>query len=164
MYIVIGVPVLCVGPSCDVFRGISGEGRRLSLALGAIEGDGILWLCFPLQAAVYSATFPVFDKYRKTYFVGEMVWNFADFETAQGKQHRSVFVMLLFVVVVVYPGSGRADGNKKGVLTRERQPKLGAWVIRTRYHNLAGKETGSHPQGNNSSPLQYCHGLKCEGL
>lgn len=38
-----------------------------------------------LQAAVLSATFPVFDKYRKTYFVGELVWNFADFETAQGK-------------------------------------------------------------------------------
>ena len=29
--------------------------------------------------------FPVFDKYRKQFFVGEMIWNFADFATIQGK-------------------------------------------------------------------------------
>ena len=28
--------------------------------------------------------FPIFDKYRKTFFVGEMLWNLADFATKQG--------------------------------------------------------------------------------
>ncbi len=28
--------------------------------------------------------FPIFDKYRKKFFVGEMIWNFADFATKQG--------------------------------------------------------------------------------
>ena len=32
---------------------------------------------------MFAASFPAFDKYRSKYFVGEMVWNFADFETAQ---------------------------------------------------------------------------------
>jgi beta-glucuronidase len=42
-------------------------------------------LSLSLQAAVFSATFPVFDHFRKDYFIGELVWNFADFETAQSK-------------------------------------------------------------------------------
>ena len=42
--------------------------------------------------------------------IGEHVWNFADFATAQA-QHR--------------PG-----GNHKGVFTRERQPKAAAWLLR----------------------------------
>ena len=29
--------------------------------------------------------FPIFDKYRSKFFVGEMIWNFADFNTDQGK-------------------------------------------------------------------------------
>ena len=29
--------------------------------------------------------FPIFDKYRKSFFIGEMLWNFADFATIQGK-------------------------------------------------------------------------------
>lgn len=44
--------------------------------------------------------------------------------------------LMVFVVRAV---SDRADGNKKGVLTRERQPKMGAFVIRTRYHQLANE-------------------------
>ena len=28
---------------------------------------------------------PVFDEYRKSFFIGELIWNFADFETAQCK-------------------------------------------------------------------------------
>jgi beta-glucuronidase len=28
--------------------------------------------------------FPVFDKLRKEFFVGELIWNFADFMTKQG--------------------------------------------------------------------------------
>lgn len=29
--------------------------------------------------------FPVFDKLRKEFFIGEMIWNFADFMTQQGE-------------------------------------------------------------------------------
>jgi beta-glucuronidase len=42
--------------------------------------------------------------------IGEHVWNFADFGTAQAV-HR--------------PG-----GNHKGVFTRDRQPKAAAWLLR----------------------------------
>ncbi len=49
--------------------------------------------------------------------VGEQVWNFADFATSQG-------IM-------------RVGGNKKGVFTRERQPKAAAHVLRQRWLALA---------------------------
>ena len=49
-------------------------------------------------------------------FVGEQVWNFADFATSQG---------LL-----------RVQGNKKGVFTRERKPKLAAHYLRERWTNI----------------------------
>lgn len=29
--------------------------------------------------------FPVFDKLKKEFFIGEMIWNFADFMTQQGE-------------------------------------------------------------------------------
>ena len=50
-------------------------------------------------------------------FVGEMIWNFADFMTQQT-------VM-------------RAVGNKKGIFTRDRQPKASAKLLRERYWNIA---------------------------
>ncbi|UYV61295.1 GUSB [Cordylochernes scorpioides] len=50
------------------------------------------------------------------FFVGELVWNFADFMTM--------------------PGLTRVVGNKKGVFTRERQPKAAAHLLRCRYHKL----------------------------
>lgn len=53
----------------------------------------------------------VFDRYDAV--VGEHVWNFADFATAQG-------VM-------------RVDGNKKGVFTRDRRPKAAAHLLRRRW-------------------------------
>jgi hypothetical protein len=45
--------------------------------------------------------------------VGEHVWNFADFKTAQN-----------------FP---RAGGNKKGAFTRDRQPKMVAHLLRRRW-------------------------------
>jgi beta-glucuronidase len=48
--------------------------------------------------------------------VGEHVWNFADFQTS----------------VSIY----RVDGNKKGVFTRDRQPKAGAHLLKERWTNL----------------------------
>ncbi len=32
-----------------------------------------------------SSYWPVFDEYRKKYFVGELIWVLADFETAQSQ-------------------------------------------------------------------------------
>ena len=54
------------------------------------------------QAAYYDATNQILDQYE--FVRGEHPWNFADFATIQG-------VM-------------RIDGNKKGLLTRDRRPKL----------------------------------------
>ncbi|KAM7147358.1 beta-glucuronidase isoform 3-T3 [Molossus nigricans] len=52
------------------------------------------------------------DQKRKDYVVGELIWNFADFMTNQ---------MPL-----------RVMGNKKGIFTRQRQPKHAAFLLRDR--------------------------------
>eukprot|EP00057_Strongylocentrotus_purpuratus_P021873 XP_011676347.1 PREDICTED: beta-glucuronidase isoform X2 [Strongylocentrotus purpuratus] len=57
-----------------------------------------------------------FDKLRQDFLVGELVWNFADFNTKQG--------------------TTRVVGNKKGVFTRQRQPKMEAHVLKERYLEL----------------------------
>ncbi len=49
-------------------------------------------------------------------FVGEQVWNFADFATSQGLM--------------------RVQGNKKGLFTRDRRPKLAAHYFRSRWTNM----------------------------
>jgi hypothetical protein len=49
--------------------------------------------------------------------VGEMIWNFADFMTKQQ--------------------TNRVVGNRKGIFSRQRQPKLSAHVLRWRYWHLA---------------------------
>jgi beta-glucuronidase len=61
-------------------------------------------------------TWPVFDQFRDSFLIGEMVWNFADFQTDQA--------------------TTRVDGNKKGILTRQRQPKPAARLLRQRYLSL----------------------------
>ena len=57
--------------------------------------------------------FKVFDTY--DFIQGELVWNFADFQTTEG-------IM-------------RVNGNKKGVFTRERQPKDAAFTFKKRWEN-----------------------------
>ena len=57
--------------------------------------------------------------------VGEQVWNFADFQTSAG--------------------ISRVDGNKKGVFTRDRNPKAAAHLLRARWTttrdaSLSGRE------------------------
>ena len=49
-------------------------------------------------------------------FVGEQVWNFADFATSQGLM--------------------RVQGNKKGIFTRDRKPKLVAHYFRDRWTKI----------------------------
>uniref|UniRef100_A0A1A8QN42 Beta-glucuronidase n=1 Tax=Nothobranchius rachovii TaxID=451742 RepID=A0A1A8QN42_9TELE len=66
----------------------------------------------------------VFDQKRKLYVVGELIWNFADFMTTQGVT--------------------RMVGNKKGIFTRQRQPKEAAFILKERYWRLAN-ETGRLP-------------------
>ena len=66
---------------------------------------------------VINQHFMVFDslwQQESPYLVGEMIWNFADFATAQS--------------------SKRAYGNRKGLLTRDRKPKWPAYIVRDRYH------------------------------
>ena len=53
------------------------------------------------------------------YVQGELVWNFADFMTKQG--------------------TIRVNGNRKGVFTRERQPKSAAFYLKERWQNKIGK-------------------------
>ncbi|XP_070140538.1 beta-glucuronidase isoform X3 [Drosophila kikkawai] len=69
------------------------------------------------QEEVFARHFKAFDQLRKKgWFIGEFVWNFADFKTAQSYT--------------------RVGGNKKGVFTRSRQPKAAAHLLRKRYFAL----------------------------
>ncbi|KAJ9592381.1 hypothetical protein L9F63_015949 [Diploptera punctata] len=70
------------------------------------------------QVEMMSKHFEAFDILRQQgFFVGEMIWNFADFKTAQS--------------------TTRVGGNKKGIFTRNRQPKNSAHYLRKRYWALA---------------------------
>jgi beta-glucuronidase len=66
------------------------------------------------QVEVLEMFHRVFDRHEAV--VGEQIWNFSDFATA--------------------PGVLRADGNKKGVFTRDRRPKSAAHMLRRRWRNL----------------------------
>lgn len=63
------------------------------------------------QVAYLQANHEVIDAFPT--FIGEQVWNFADFQTSQG---------------II-----RVQGNKKGVFTRERKPKMAAHALRDRW-------------------------------
>ncbi|MBQ6335585.1 MAG: beta-glucuronidase [Erysipelotrichaceae bacterium] len=65
------------------------------------------------QCEYMERNFEVFDSY--DFIQGELVWNFADFQTTEG-----IF---------------RVNGNKKGVFTRQRQPKDAAFVLKKRWEN-----------------------------
>ena len=66
------------------------------------------------QVQYYEANHEVVDKCKN--FVGEQTWNFADFATSQG---------------II-----RVQGNKKGIFTRERKPKMIAHSLRERWTNI----------------------------
>lgn len=63
------------------------------------------------QNMVYDMIFRVIDSF--DYVCGELTWNFADFQTTEG-------IM-------------RVNGNKKGVFTRNRQPKDAAYLLKKRW-------------------------------
>ena len=60
----------------------------------------------------------IFDKHPA--IVGEQIWNFADFQTK--------------------PGIFRVLGNKKGVFSRDRQPKAAAHLVRSRWSKLGNRK------------------------
>jgi len=75
------------------------------------------------QVELMRENFKAFDDARaEGWFIGEHIWNFADFMTKQEPR--------------------RVAGNKKGIFTRERQPKMSAHVLRWRYWKLAEELDG----------------------
>ena len=66
------------------------------------------------QVDYYKMNNAVFDEY--DFVVGEHVWNFADFATSQSLV--------------------RIQGNKKGLFTRDRKPKLAAHYFKDRWHTI----------------------------
>ncbi len=66
------------------------------------------------QVACLKANHEVVDEFPN--FIGEQVWNFADFQTSQG---------------II-----RVQGNKKGVFTRDRKPKMAAHMLRERWMGI----------------------------
>ena len=66
------------------------------------------------QVDYYKMNNAVFDEY--DFVVGEHVWNFADFATSQSLV--------------------RIQGNKKGLFTRDRKPKLAAHYFKDRWHAI----------------------------
>lgn len=77
----------------------------------------------------------ILDKKRKEYVVGELVWNFADFMTNQSPL--------------------RVIGNKKGIFTRQRNPKMAAFILRERYWRIANET-----RGHGSAPRTQCLGSR----
>ena len=66
------------------------------------------------QAEYYERMGAVLDG--RSFLIGEMPWNFADFATIQGPM--------------------RVGGNRKGLLTRDRRPKLAAHTLRRRWNAI----------------------------
>ena len=66
------------------------------------------------QVAFYEAINACLDE--RDFVIGETPWNFADFGTQQGPM--------------------RAGGNRKGLFTRDRQPKMAAHYFRKRWENF----------------------------
>ncbi|XP_040906844.1 beta-glucuronidase [Toxotes jaculatrix] len=93
-------------------------------AVLGLHSDPPMMFTEEYQKVVLQSYHHVFDQKRKQYVVGELIWNFADFMTAQGIT--------------------RVVGNKKGIFSRQRQPKAAAFVLKERYWRVAN-ETGRLP-------------------
>lgn len=91
---------------------------------GAHSIHGLPW-SEEYQTAFLDTNHRVFDKYPA--IVGEHIWNFADFQTK--------------------PGIFRVLGNKKGVFSRDRQPKAAAHQMRMRWTGLNNKKPGKVNRG-----------------
>ncbi|XP_071946566.1 beta-glucuronidase-like [Antedon mediterranea] len=85
-------------------------------AITGIHMDPPMMFSEEYQIDLLREYFKVFDEVKNEFLVGEMIWNFADFMTVQS--------------------TTRVGGNKKGILTRQRQPKSAAWIVKQRYHQI----------------------------
>ncbi|XP_043855293.1 beta-glucuronidase isoform X2 [Dromiciops gliroides] len=83
------------------------------------HGDPPLMFSEEYQKTVLQQYHSALDRKRKHFVVGELIWNFADFMTDQSPQ--------------------RVVGNKKGIFTRQRQPKGSAFLLRERYWKIANE-------------------------
>ena len=68
--------------------------------------------------------------------VGEQIWNFADFMTSEGVL--------------------RVGGNRKGIFTRDRQPKQSAYVVRKRWLSVPCCEKPQAPSAQDATPYAEC--------
>ncbi|KAM9846484.1 beta-glucuronidase [Aulostomus maculatus] len=93
-------------------------------AVSGLHSDPPVMFTEEYQSVVLQSYHNVFDQKRKQYVIGELIWNFADFMTVQEVT--------------------RVVGNKKGIFSRQRQPKAAAFVLKDRYWRLAN-ETGRLP-------------------
>ncbi|TKS83610.1 Beta-glucuronidase [Collichthys lucidus] len=93
-------------------------------AVPGLHSDPPMMFTEEYQNVVLQSYHNVFDQKRKQYVIGELIWNFADFMTAQGIT--------------------RVVGNKKGIFSRQRQPKSAAFILKERYWRLANA-TGRLP-------------------
>ncbi len=75
------------------------------------------------QVAFYEAINACLDE--RPFVVGETPWNFADFGTQQGPM--------------------RAGGNRKGLFTRDRRPKMAAHYFRKRWESFTKENAGVKP-------------------
>ncbi|MFF1883073.1 beta-glucuronidase [Pseudarthrobacter sp. NPDC058196] len=83
----------------------------------------------------------VFDRIEA--FIGEHVWNFADFQTSNGIH--------------------RVDGNRKGIFTRDRKPKAAAHTLRARWTGLDGTKPSANEtaaSGNAKTTTSSVHALE----
>lgn len=96
----IGKPVMCSEYGADTVEGIHQTVPEMFSEEYQIE--------------FYERTNAEFDK--RSFFIGEHVWNFADFRAFQGPM--------------------RVDGNRKGILTRDRRPKMAAHWLRERWAKI----------------------------
>ncbi|XP_053130817.1 beta-glucuronidase [Hemicordylus capensis] len=88
-------------------------------AVAGLHTDPPLMFSEEYQTALLKEYHAVLDQKRKEYVIGELIWNFADFMTEQG--------------------TTRVVGNKKGIFTRQRQPKAAAFLLKERYWKLANE-------------------------
>lgn len=108
----------CLLHELDAWRSRFGQ-PVLMLEFGAdcvagMHSDPPVMFSEEYQAEVMRLVTDALD--RRPWIIGEHVWNFADFMTKQGLT--------------------RMVGNRKGIFTRDRQPKLAAHALRRRWRQV----------------------------
>ena len=110
----------------DGWKEIAGDKPWIITEYGADTYSGehklpsVMWT-EEYQKEYLDAMHQIFDAYEN--IKGEQVWNFADFQTTEG-------IM-------------RVNGNKKGIFTRQRQPKEAAWYFKKRWESLPANYKGN---------------------